>query len=100
MSAAAKADTDLEAFRLEARKWLEENFPPSLKGKGGMMMGEGGPPGGGDFAKWKKAMGEKGWGTPTYPKQYGGGGLSPAQARVVQQEIARMGAFNPIGGMG
>ena len=25
MSAAAKADTDLEAFRLEARKWLEEN---------------------------------------------------------------------------
>jgi alkylation response protein AidB-like acyl-CoA dehydrogenase len=100
MSAAATIDTDLEAFRAEARKWLEENFPPSLKGKGGMMMSEGGPTGGADFAKWKKAMGEKGWGTPTYPKQYGGGGLSTAQARVLNQEITRLGAFNPIGGMG
>ena len=100
MSAAEKVDTDLEAFRAEARKWLEENFPPSLKGKGGMMMGEGGPSSGADFGKWKTAMGEKGWGTPTYPKQYGGGGLSTAQARVLNQEIARMGAFNPIGGMG
>ena len=65
MSAAEKVDTDLEVFRAEAREWLEKNFPPSLKGKGGMMMGEGGPETGADFAKWKKAMGEKGWGTPT-----------------------------------
>ncbi len=43
MSAAADIDTDLEAFRAEARQWLEANFPPALKGKGGMMMGEGGP---------------------------------------------------------
>ncbi|MBV9540028.1 MAG: acyl-CoA dehydrogenase family protein [Alphaproteobacteria bacterium] len=100
MSAAAKADTDLEAFRLEARKWLEENFPPSLKGKGGMMMGEDGPSNAADFAKWKKAMGDKGWGTPTWPKEYGAGGLSQAQARVLQQEMNRIGAFNPIGGMG
>ena len=27
---------------------------------------------------WRKRMGEKGWGVPTWPKQYGGGGLSPA----------------------
>ena len=100
MSAAEKVDTDLEAFRAQARQWLEANFPPALKGKGGMMMGEGGPADGADFGKWKKAMGEKGWGTPTYPKQYGGGGLSTAQARVLNQEIARMGAFSPIGGMG
>src|SRR6185295_16133212 len=77
-----------------------KNFPQSLKGRGGMMMGEDGPEAGADFAKWKKAMGEKGWGTPTYPKQYGGGGLSQPQVRVLQQEMNRIGAWNPIGGMG
>jgi len=100
MSAAEKLDDDLEVFRAEARRWLEENFPPSLKGKGGMMIGEDGPENGGDFARWKKAMGDKGWGTPTWPTQYGGGGLTAKQARILQQEIARIGAFNPIGGMG
>jgi alkylation response protein AidB-like acyl-CoA dehydrogenase len=100
MSAAEKIDDDLEVFRAEARKWLEANFPPSLKGKGGMMMGEGGGASGADFGKWKKAMGDKGWGTPTWPTQYGGGGLTQKQARVLQQEMARIGAFSPIGGMG
>ena len=100
MSAAEKIDSDLEVFRDEARKWLEENFPSSLKGKGGMMMGEDGPEFTTDFARWKTAMGDKGWGTPTWPRQYGGGGLTPQQARVLQQEMNRIGAFNPIGGMG
>jgi alkylation response protein AidB-like acyl-CoA dehydrogenase len=45
-------------------------------------------------------MGEKGWGVPTWPKEYGGGGLSQAEGRVVTQELARAGAYNPIGGMG
>jgi len=100
MSAAEKIDSDLEVFRGEARKWLEDNFPSSLKGRGGMMMGEDGPEFSTDFARWKTAMGEKGWGTPTWPRQYGGGGLTPQQARVLQQEMNRIGAFNPIGGMG
>ena len=100
MSAAEKVDNDLEVFRAEARKWLEENFPPSLKGRAGMMMGEDGPEASADFGRWKKTMGEKGWGTPTWPKQYGAGGLSTAQARVLQQEMNRIGAWNPIGGMG
>jgi alkylation response protein AidB-like acyl-CoA dehydrogenase len=100
MSAAEKVDTDLEAFRAEARAWLEANFPPALKGKSGMMLGEEAPTRTGDFDKWKKAMGAKGWGTPTYPKQYGGGGLSTAQARVLSQEMNKLGAWSPIGGMG
>ncbi len=32
MSAAANIDTDLEAFRAEARRWLEENFPAFAEG--------------------------------------------------------------------
>ncbi len=91
---------DLDAFRTEAREWLEANFPPSLKGRGGMMFLEGRGDAGGDVGLWKQRMGEKGWGVPTWPKAYGGGGLEPAQARVLQQEMNRVGAWNPIGGMG
>jgi alkylation response protein AidB-like acyl-CoA dehydrogenase len=91
---------DLDAFRTEAREWLEANFPPSLKGRGGMMFLEGRGDAGGDVGLWKQRMGEKGWGVPTWPKAYGGGGLEPAQARILQQEMNRVGAWNPIGGMG
>ena len=91
---------DTDAFRNDAKAWLEANFPPSLKGKGGMMNIESDDEGGGDVKAWTKAMGEKGWGVPTWPKAYGGGGLSAAEARVLQQEMNRIGAWNPIGGMG
>jgi alkylation response protein AidB-like acyl-CoA dehydrogenase len=53
-----------------------------------------------DFQLWKKRIGEKGWGVPTWPAQYGGGGLSQSQAQVLREEMARVGAINPIGGMG
>ncbi|MBV9044647.1 MAG: acyl-CoA dehydrogenase family protein, partial [Alphaproteobacteria bacterium] len=99
MSAAAKGDTDLEAFRAEARSWIEANFPKSLKGKDAMSFFEGFGSKDPNFLKWKEAMGEKGWGIATWPKPWGGG-LSKAQARVLNQELARAGAFNPIGGMG
>ncbi|HEY2707842.1 MAG TPA: acyl-CoA dehydrogenase family protein [Caulobacteraceae bacterium] len=91
---------DIDAFRADARIWLEANFPASLKGKGGMMAIEEESAGGADVKAWTKAMGDKGWGVPTWPTQYGGGGLSPAEARVLQQEMGRIGAWNPIGGMG
>src|SRR3982750_3236467 len=92
--------TDLEAFRKEVREWVEANFPKALKGAGAMMMREEREAPTPDMEAWRKAVGSKGWGTPTWPKEYGGGGLSPAEGRIVQQEIARAGAYNPIGGMG
>ncbi len=100
MSAAPARDSELEAFRAEARSWLAKNFPASLKGKGAMMFAEGRGPTEPDFLAWKKTMGERGWGTPTWPKQYGGGGLTRAEARVLLEEMNRIGAWNPIGGMG
>ena len=90
------ADAGLEEFRAEARAWLEANFPASLKGKGGMMATEGPQSGDADLKAWKKAIGEKGWATPTWPSEYGGGGLTPQQARVLGQEMAKAGAFNPL----
>ena len=91
---------DTDAFRAEAREWLAANFPASLKGRGGIMFTEGQAPAGTDFKAWTKAMGAKGWGVPTWPRAYGGGGLSRPQARVLQQEMNAIGAWNPIGGMG
>ena len=89
------------AFREEARSWLEANFPKSLRGKDNSMATvEGGGEASADEEVWRKAMGEKGWGVPTWPKQYGGGGLSRAEARVLAEEMGKIGASNPIGGMG
>ena len=90
------ADVELEDFRAEARAWLNANFPAALKGKGGMMASEVAPSGDADLNAWKKTIGAKGWATPTWPTEYGGGGLSPQQARVLGQEMAKAGAFNPL----
>ncbi|MEH3159164.1 MAG: acyl-CoA dehydrogenase family protein [Sphingomonas taxi] len=96
------ADTDpLDAFRTQARDWLAAHFPKSLAHKdGGLSALEGPHDPTPDEAAWTKAMGDKGWGVPTWPAAYGGGGLSRAEARVLQEEMARIGAWNPIGGMG
>src|SRR5258706_999795 len=91
---------DLEAFRGEARKWIEANFPVGLKNVANPMMREERFTPSADQEAWRKAMGGKGWGVPTWPAACGGGGLSPAGGRMVQQELNRAGAYNPIGGMG
>jgi alkylation response protein AidB-like acyl-CoA dehydrogenase len=92
----------LESFRAEARAWLEANVPASLRGNpdrilDSFMAGERPTA---ELALWRRRMGEKGWGAPTWPAAYGGGGLSAAQARVLAQEMAAMGVANPIVGMG
>src|SRR6185312_6520454 len=96
--------TDLEAFRQEARAWLEENYPASLRKDPdrvtNQVMAESRQERDADVDTWRKRIGEKGWGTPTWPKKYGGGGLTQAEARVLQEEMNRIGARNPIQGMG
>jgi alkylation response protein AidB-like acyl-CoA dehydrogenase len=94
--------SDLDAFRQTARQWLEENLPASLRQDpdAAAEAFAGHDELSGDLALWKQRMGAKGWGVPTWPQHYGGGGLSPAEARVLAEEMARVGARNPIGGMG
>ena len=92
-------DTKLAAFRAEARAWLEANFPSSLKGRGN-VGGEAPVTWEGDAALWKQRMADRGWGVPTWPAAYGGGGLSFKEAQVLRDEMAAIGAWNPIGGMG
>jgi alkylation response protein AidB-like acyl-CoA dehydrogenase len=93
----AKASETLDGFRAEARSWLEANFPRSLVGRASeYMVVEGEVRIEGDALAWRQALASKGWGTPTWPREYGGGGLSQLEARVLQEEMSSVGAFNPI----
>ena len=92
---------DVETFRVEAREWLEANFPKSLAHNIAAQMAKlQVQPESPDALSWRRALGAKGWGTPTWPKSVGGGGLTRDEARVLAEEMARIGARNPIGGMG
>jgi alkylation response protein AidB-like acyl-CoA dehydrogenase len=91
---------DLTTFRTEVAAWLKANYPAELRGAGAKTDPEA-MWGGRAFAGsddpqivWMKRMAARGWTTPTWPTQYGGGGLSPEQARVLEQEMAR-GGYRP-----
>ncbi len=96
---------DVEAFRVEARAWLEANAPESLRGitvsaiegTGGGRRPTWGHP---DMKPWLEMMSEKGWTAPTWPREYGGGGLEAAEAKVLSQELARLKLPIPLVGFG
>jgi alkylation response protein AidB-like acyl-CoA dehydrogenase len=85
---------DLDAFRAEVKAWLEANYPaelrdPKVKSDPEAMWGGRAFSGSADpQIVWMGKMAEKGWTAPTWPTEYGGGGLSPQQARVLEQELA------------
>jgi alkylation response protein AidB-like acyl-CoA dehydrogenase len=91
---------ELETFRADVRAWLAANYPAELKGAdattdpeavwgGRAFEGSSDPQ-----IVWMQAMADKGWTAPTWPKEVGGGGLSPQQARVLDQELAA-GRYRP-----
>jgi alkylation response protein AidB-like acyl-CoA dehydrogenase len=45
-------------------------------------------------------MAEKGWTVPTWPREYGGGGLDQKENMVLQDELHRIRARTPLLGMG
>jgi alkylation response protein AidB-like acyl-CoA dehydrogenase len=51
-------------------------------------------------ARWLKVMAERGWTVPDWPREYGGGGLSPDEARVLKEEMQRIGARPPLTSFG
>ena len=87
---------NLEAFREEARSWLEANAPEAVRG---VVPTEalsgiwGGKKAEFDFPEqktWLEVMGAKGWTAPTWPAEYGGGGLSGAEAKVLKQVMSEL----------
>ncbi|MBU6268690.1 MAG: acyl-CoA dehydrogenase family protein [Sphingomonadales bacterium] len=87
-----------QEFRLEARAWLRSNFPAALQGVNGLKFQGSAKAAAADddFQTWRQRMAGKGWGVPAWPVAYGGAGLSADQAKVIAEEIAALGAFNPI----
>jgi len=93
--------TDLEAFRAEVRDWLAENFPRELAHDTEAQLAKLRAQPESEAAKaWRYALAAKGWSVPHWPKEVGGGGLSREQIRVLNEEMAKVGAKNPVGGMG
>jgi acyl-CoA dehydrogenase len=88
-----------ELFRAQAREWLEANFPASLKGQTTISLAKEEKPTA-DYLLWTKRMSEIGWSAPAWPSEYGGGGLSEAQVEILSEEMQRIGAFLPVGGLG
>ena len=85
----------LDDFRSETRVWLEANYPPSLHE---LQASEDDVTWGGkravyknpDSKLWLDRMAARGWTAPTWPKEYGGGGLTQEEARVLNQELGRI----------
>lgn len=93
--------TSPDAFRAGLRAWLAANFPASLNGHP-RLVGAQDPLLGSaeDHARWKQTMADAGYGAPCWPAPYGGAGLSHEQADILNEELDRAGAFNPIIGLG
>ena len=95
-----------EEVRDRVVSWLRENLPPAwveavdagdaeaLRAARPLV----------EYHDWCARLGEAGWATPRWPKEYGGAGLEPGQARIVNDELTRYQvprSFNIIGiGMG
>ncbi|SOB87768.1 acyl-CoA dehydrogenase [Sphingomonas guangdongensis] len=97
--------TDLDTFRADTRAWLEENCPPSMRepvrsekdavwgGRDQSMLSP-------DQKAWMDRMAARGWTVPDWPKEYGGGGLSAAETKILREEIARLRCRNPLNSFG
>jgi len=100
------ADTaELNEFRDQTRAWLEANCPPEMrepvKSEDDVCWGGRHVQFQSDAQKrWLEAMAARGWTTPDWPKEYGGGGLSPAEAKILKEEMRRIGARNPLNSFG
>lgn len=97
--------SDLEKFREETRFWLEANCPPEMRereqGDDDVCWG------GRNFTfqsdaqkQWMDIMAARGWTVPDWPKEYGGGGLSAPEAKILRQEMARLGCRSPLDSFG
>ncbi len=49
---------------------------------------------------WLDRMAAKGWTVPTWPKEYGGGGLDKNEFLILLEELQAIDARPPLGGMG
>ncbi len=97
---------DLESFRAETHDWLDANAPREVRGirvtadSGGNWGGRHAvfdPP---EMKTWLEIAAARGWTAPTWPREYGGGGLDPDAAKVLSQEMTKLRLPPPLTGFG
>jgi alkylation response protein AidB-like acyl-CoA dehydrogenase len=81
--------TEEEAFRAGVRAWLREHLPRPLDRADRNAMRE-----------WHARLHARGFIGTTWPKEYGGGGLSTMEQSILNEELARVDAPPATGGMG
>ena len=97
--------SDLETFRAETRAWLEANAPASLLHTAtspfqGHWGGRSADFEDDDTRRWFDVNLERGWTAPTWPSEYGGGGLNRDEGRILYEEMERLGLPRPLVGFG
>ena len=92
---------DLDTFRAETKSWLAANCPPEMRQP--MRSEKDACWGGRNVAfqspaqkQWLEVMAARGWTVPDWPSEYGGGGLSAAETKVLKEEMAALGARSPL----
>jgi acyl-CoA dehydrogenase len=92
---------DLAEFRAQTRAWLQANCPADMRqpvasdddycwgGRAWKFTSDG-------QKQWLERMAERGWTVPTWPAEYGGGGLSGPEANVLAQEMLALGCRPPL----
>ena len=96
---------DITEFRTATRAWLEANCPAEMRRP---MASEDDVCWGGrnwKFAstaqrEWLERMAERGWTVPAWPREYGGGGLSADEGKVLAQEMRVLGCRPPLNSFG
>jgi len=78
-----------EAFRHAARAWLKINMPRT-------RCPPGGPDARGFATAWIRRLYDGGWSGISWPRQYGGRGLSPERQMMWHEEYAMSGAPSPL----
>ena len=96
---------DLDEFRAETRAWLDANCPSEMRTP--MRSEKDACWGGRHFQfqspaqkQWLDVMASRGWTVPDWPKEYGGGGLSPAETKILKEEMAALGCRSPLTSFG
>ena len=84
--------SDIDVFRTETRSWLEANCPAEMRepvrDEERYLLGRTRATFKNDAQKaWFEVCRDKGYTVPAWPKEYGGAGLNPAEAKVLRQEM-------------
>jgi alkylation response protein AidB-like acyl-CoA dehydrogenase len=91
----------LHDLRSEISGWLEENCPATMRRPGQILSGgEKEPIENPDSRVWLERCAERGYTVANWPREYGGAGFSMDEFLVLMQEMRRINARIPLGGMG